>query len=358
MSRNREGATVNQPKDADVVAPPRSIRLAYWAVVVGTVVALVSNVFELRVAYSEPGGGLGATTDLTLTIAFIAMFGFFVEMMRKGRQWGRVFLTIFGTTGLTFTTLGLLQIGGRPIDGTLEVILGIIGAVASVIGLVSMFWPSANAFFRTVREGARVVSPGLRKVMLTVHIIISVGWLGLIMGMVAMAVVGASTGDPRTQYAVYDMMNLLDQIFLGMTSLFAMLTGVVGAVGTKWHLMRRHWVATKFVITIVVMCVGFGVIHQLIVEAYNLTQAGAPVAEVRAVGLPLAVFSSSALLTLVFMTVLSTYKPWGFTRYGRRKQAASGARRPGAATPRAAVAPRPVDLDDAAAAPVPAGAPR
>jgi hypothetical protein len=313
---------------APPLTPPFSIKVAYWAVVVGTLAALVSNVFELQVAYHEPGGGLGATTDLALTIAFIAMFGFFVEMMRKGRQWGRVLLTIFGLTGLTFTTLGLLRIGGRPIDGTLEVILGIIGALASVTGLVFMFVPPANAFFRAAREGARVVSPPLRKVMLAAHVIISVGWLGLIMGMVAMAVAAVLTSDPKTQYSVYDMMNLLDQIFLGMTSLFALITGLVGAAGTKWHLMRRHWVATKFVLTLLIMCLGFGVIHQLIIRAYTLTQNGAPVAEVRSVGLPLAIFSSSALVTLIFMAVLSTYKPWGFTKYGKRRQAAEKPARP------------------------------
>ncbi|MEV4702090.1 hypothetical protein [Actinoplanes sp. NPDC049316] len=340
---------MSQTKDSAAVSPPRSITLAYWAVYVGTVAALLSNILELRSAYGD-GGGLGATTDLVLTIAFIAMFAFFNEMMRKGRQWGRVILTIFGLLGLMFTTLGLFGIAGRPIDGAAQVALGVLGAVASVAGVGLMFAPSANVWFRGRRADARQVSQQLRKVMLVGHIIISVGWLGLILGMLAMAVTACITDDPRTQYSVYDMMNLLDQIFLGMTSLFALLTGVIGGVGTKWHLMRRHWVATKFVATILLMCFGFGVIHQLILRAYELTQAGAPVAEVRAVGIPLAICAGSAVLLLIFMTVLSTYKPWGFTRYGRRRNAAEQQARPARPAAR-----RPRTAAVGAKAPVPAG---
>ncbi len=346
---------MSQPKDHAVVKPPRSIMLAYWAVIVGTVAALLSNVLELTTKYGSGGGGLGATTDLVLTIAFIAMYGFFNEMMRKGRQWGRVILTVFGLLGLLFTVLGLAGLGGRPIDGKEQIALGVLGAGASVAGVALMFVPTANAYFREQRISARQVSQPLRKLLLVLHIVISVGWLGLIMGMLAMAVTAVLTDDPRTQYSVYDMMNLLDQIFLGMTSLFALLTGVIGGVATKWHLMRRHWVATKFVATILLMCFGFGVIHQQILKAYNLTQAGAPVAEVRAVGIPLAICAGSAVVLLVFMTVLSTYKPWSFTRYGRRRNAAEQQARPprgGVRRPRTETAVKaPAEVPE----PVPAG---
>ena len=289
-------------------------------VVVGTLAALGSNVLELRDDLTG-GGSIAATSDLVLTIAFIALFGFFAEMMRKGRQWGRVFLTVFASLGLIFNVFGLFDLGGRPIDGTAQVVLASIGSVASIAGVLFMFLPSANTFFRDNRERARTVSQGLRKLMLTAHVAVSVGWLGLIMGMLAMAVTAAISSDPRTQFSVYSMMSLLDEIFLGMTSLFALLTGMVGAVGTKWHLMRRHWVSVKFVVTVVLMMFGFGVIHQLIAEAYALVLAGAPPAQVREVGVPLAVCAGVAVLTLIFMTVLSTYKPWGLTRYGRRQQA-------------------------------------
>jgi hypothetical protein len=171
----------------------------------------------------------------------------------------------------------------------------------------------------------------MRKALLTAHIAISVGWLGLITGMVAMAIAGAVSDDTRTQYSVYTIMTLLDEIFLGLSSFFALLTGLVGAIGTKWHLMRRHWISTKFIMTLCLMAFGFGVNHPLIARATALVEAGAPPAQVRAVGIPLAWCASVAVLMLVFMTILSTYKPWGFTRYGQRRQAETVRRKPSVA---------------------------
>jgi hypothetical protein len=211
--------------------------------------------------------------------------------------------------------------------------LAIIGNVASVAGLIWMFTPSANAYFRAVRERAREVSPGMRKAMLTAHVAISVGWFGLLLSMIAMAIVGALSGSARAQYSIYTIMTLLDQIFLGLTSFFALLTGLVGAIGTKWHLMRRYWISTKFIMTLFLMAFGFGVNHPLIAKATALVEAGAPPAQVRAVGIPLAWCASAAGVMLIIMIILSTYKPWGFTRYGQRKQAEAGRRPRPSGTP-------------------------
>lgn len=296
-----------------------SVMPAYWSVLAGTGAALLSNILELRAAYGR-GEGLSATTDLVLTIAFIAMFAFFNEMMRVGRQWGRVMLTIFGLTGLLFTTLGLFHIGGRPITGTAQTLLGVIGAVASVAGVTLMYLPAANAYFRATRVQARQISQSLRKLLLTAHVGISVAWLGLVTGMMAMAINAALADDPRLQSSVFEMLNLLDQIFLGMTSLFALLTGLVGSVGTKWHLMRRRWVSTKFLLTIGLMITGFSVMHQLITAGYEATGRGESMDSVRPIAIGLSCASGLAVCLLIFMLTLSTYKPWGLTRYGQRRR--------------------------------------
>jgi hypothetical protein len=43
-------------------------------------------------------------------------------------------------------------------------------------------------------------------------------------------------------------------------------------------------------------------------------------ADLRAAGLQLVVHSAGGLLVLLVPEVLSVYKPWGRTQYGRRKQ--------------------------------------
>ncbi|RCG25312.1 hypothetical protein DQ392_01750 [Streptomyces reniochalinae] len=289
-------------------------------VIVATLSAIASNVFEIAHQVETSVAGAATTGDLVLTIAFCALFGFFAEMLRAGRQWGRVLLTIFTSLGIAFTGAGLLQIGGRPLVGPLQGGLAVVSLVTSVAGLVLLFVPSANRWMAQVRGTARTIPQRMRKAVLTTHVAISVGWLGLVTGMFAMSVAGATTGSAEQQAAMYRTMSLLDEIFLGMTSMFALITGITVSAGTKWGLMRRRWVTVKFFVTMGVMMLGFGVIHQYILEANELVEAGAAVrgAELNRVGWSMAGSAALALCSLVFMTAVSTYKPWGPTRWGRR----------------------------------------
>ncbi|MFJ8107269.1 hypothetical protein [Streptomyces sp. NPDC096132] len=319
-------------KDAAAPAPrpPAAVGWAYVMVIVATLAAIASNVFEIKHQFDTGVAGAATTGDLALTIAFCALFGFFAEMLRAGRQWGRVLLTIFTSLGLLFTGLGLARLGGRPLVGPLQESLAIASLVPSVIGLVLLYVPSVNHWMAAVRTRGRTISPRLRKAVLTIHVAISVGWLGLVTGMFAMSVAGATTHDAAQQAAMYRTMSLLDEIFLGMTSMFALISGIVVSAGTKWGLLRRTWVATKFFLTMGVMVLGFSVIHQLILEANTLVDEGAPArgGELDGVGWAMSGAALVALLSLIFMTAVSTYKPWGTTRWGRTPAARTRPVRP------------------------------
>ncbi|MFI8089643.1 hypothetical protein ACIF9R_15180 [Streptomyces sp. NPDC086080] len=305
---------------APSAGPPAAIRWAYVMVIVATLAAIASNVFEIAHQVETGAAGAATTGDLVLTIAFCALFGFFAEMLRAGRQWGRVMLTVFTALGILFTGLGLAGIGGRVFVGVLQGSLAVLSLIASVVGLVLLFVPSANRWMAAVRGSSRTIPQRLRKAVLTAHVAISVGWLGLVTGMFAMSVAGATTHSAEQQASMYRTMSMLDEIFLGMTSMFALISGIVVAAGTKWGLLQRRWVAVKFFMTMSVMLLGFAVIHQLILEANELVDAHAPVrgGELDTVGWSMAGAAAVAVLSLVFMTAVSTYKPWGTTRWGRR----------------------------------------
>ncbi|HEY9368808.1 hypothetical protein [Streptomyces sp.] len=310
---------------AEPVRPPAAVGWAYAMVIVATLAAIASNVFEIAHQVETGVAGAATTGDLVLTIAFCALFGFFAEMLRAGRQWGRVLLTVFTALGLLFTGLGLAGLGGRPLVGPLQASLAVASLIPSVVGLVLLYVPSVNGWMAEVRAGSRTISQRLRKLVLTAHVAISVGWLGLVTGMFAMSVAGATTGDAEQQAAMYRTMSMLDEIFLGMTSMFALITGIVVGAGTKWGLLQRRWVAVKFFTTMGVMVLGFSVIHTLILKANELVDAGAPVrgGELDTVGWSMAGAAALALSSLVFMTAVSTYKPWGLTGRGRRSAPAA-----------------------------------
>ncbi|GKQ37498.1 hypothetical protein [Streptomyces sp. A012304] len=315
---------------APVPRPPAAIGWAYAMVIVATLAAIASNVFEIAHQVETGAAGAATTGDLALTIAFCALFGFFAEMLRAGRQWGRVLLTVFTSLGLLFTGLGLAQLGGRPLVGPLQASLAVASLIPSVVGLVLLYVPSVNRWMASVREEGRTISQRLRKAVLTAHVAISVGWLGLVTGMFAMSVAGATTHNAEQQASMYRTMSMLDEIFLGMTSMFALITGIVVGAGTKWRLLHRRWVAVKFFLTMGVMVLGFSVIHQLILRANELVDEKAPVrgGELDTVGWSMAGSALLALLCLVFMTAVSTYKPWGLTSRGRRHSPAKTTRAP------------------------------
>ena len=70
----------------------------------------------LQLAFQHPE----LVRRLVVVSAPYAQNGFFAEMLRAGRQWGRVLLTVFTSLGLLFTGLGLARLGGRPLVGPLQ----------------------------------------------------------------------------------------------------------------------------------------------------------------------------------------------------------------------------------------------
>lgn len=309
-----------------VAAVPPAIRSAVVLVVAGTVAVMVTSVLSAldRLAVVP---AVTAWSDLALTEAFIVLYLFFAAMMAKGRQWGRVTLgAVLIPSGVGFTIAGLAGTGTGPLNGPVQVSLGLAGLVTSVAAVVLMFCRPANAFFREVSAQRRLIAPRARKVLFTAHVAISVAWLGVVGCQFTLATAIWVSRDAGVQYAGFTMMALLDNVFLGVTSTFAVITGLVTAVGTRWGLLQRRWVATKFWATLAVQMVGFGVIHQSISKGNLIETAGsAPVrtAETDSLGVLLSCVTGTAMLTLVTMVILSVFKPWGLTRRGRRL-AASG----------------------------------
>ncbi len=323
----RSEAAIRPPETNTPGKRPWPIQGAYWLAMVSTVTAITSNLLEL-IAGLRGTTSIAHVKDLLIAISFIITFVFFAQMMRTGRRWGRTTLAVFAGIGFGFNTLGMLQIAGRPITTLDQVILSHISNVTAVVGVILMYVPASNLFFAQAGEKAQLISQRLRKAVLATHIIVSLAWMGIIAAMEAMTVMGTLTTDHQTQVSVFAMDSLLDSIYLGLVSLFAVLTGVVCATGTKWGLLQRKWVVVKFAATTVVMSLGFGVNHQLIMQANKLLENGATPAEVSRIGWWLTIFGAQGVILLTMSAVISTYKPWGLTKRGRRLQAIAAMERP------------------------------
>lgn len=159
---------------------------------------------------------------------------------------------------------------------------------------------------RQVRPTARRLSPGVRKLVLSVHVVTGVGLLGIDIAVVGLAATAATTGDVATARAAYTSMALLVHPFLPALAVSAFASGVVLSVGTKWGLLEHYWIVTKLLLNLAVILLGANAVKGLVDQAVAATAGAAPMLLVSA-------FSAN-LAMLVAATVISVYKPWGKTR--------------------------------------------
>ncbi|MGH9872277.1 MAG: DUF2269 domain-containing protein [Pyrinomonadaceae bacterium] len=162
------------------------------------------------------------------------------------------------------------------------------------------------------------MTPGLRKLALTVHVTSTVGWLGAITGFLALAIAGLTSQDAQLVRSAYLAMEVLGWYVLVPFCMASLTTGLIMSLGTPWGLFRHYWVLVKFAITVVAAIILFmytqtlsslGDLARDTTLSIDDLQNPSPV-----------LHSGAALLALLVAVTLSVYKPRGLTKYGRRKQ--------------------------------------
>jgi hypothetical protein len=170
---------------------------------------------------------------------------------------------------------------------------------------------------------AKKMPRSLRKLVLTVHVVVSVGWIGIEAGLLALGLTGLYTRDPEVLRAAYVAMGIFGGIFLVPVSMGTLVTGVLLSVGTPWGLIRHYWVLVKFVLTVALVASGILVLNRSLQEAAvrvsEVPLSTLTSADVGVLRFQIIASVSVALLLLVTATTLSVYKPWGRTWFGRRK---------------------------------------
>lgn len=182
------------------------------------------------------------------------------------------------------------------------------------------------ALFSRNRRGERRVSPQAFKLLLAAHIIVSVGWLGVVVAKLVLGLAAITSNAHDISDALYVAMKVVDVIFLP-AAIATVVTGVLLSLGTKWGLLRHYWVATKLALTVGVIVTGIALVDRLVRQSISAS-SGQAVADGTILGVayaPALLISLSVahVLMLGVATVVSVYKPWGKTRLGRRRVAQS-----------------------------------
>ncbi len=167
------------------------------------------------------------------------------------------------------------------------------------------------------------MTPTLRKLTLTAHVIFSIGWIGAVAAFLVLSIAGLTSQSPETVRGVYTSMDLISRFVIIPMCFAALATGIVDAFVTPWGLFRYYWVVVKFALTLIATFL-------LLMHQNAIARAAKWVAGVAATQLFAADFgpqktelvqkSALAVVLLTGIAILGIYKPWGLTAYGRRKE--------------------------------------
>ncbi|QDY77796.1 DUF2269 domain-containing protein [Streptomyces qinzhouensis] len=170
-----------------------------------------------------------------------------------------------------------------------------------------------------------------RRTLLVVHVSASASWLGLTLGLLALAVTAVTTDPPAgtadggpggiVEAAVRSMKVFTDWLVLPL-ALVTLGSGLLLALGTPWGLARHRWVLIKFWLTLITLTATALALRPGVDATVETVTSGAGPAPVDLMAGPIVSFC-----TYLFMTAVSVLKPWGPTRRGRRLRAEISSRK-------------------------------
>lgn len=163
------------------------------------------------------------------------------------------------------------------------------------------------------------MTPRLRKLVLSVHLTFSVGWIGAVAAYLSLDIATATTGESATLRASYLAMELMVRYVIVPFALGALLSGVAISLGTRWGLFRHYWVLVSLLLTILATLVLLSETRTVSRLASLASDPNTSSEELADLGNTL-VHSVGGMAILLAILVLNVYKPRGLTRYGWRRQ--------------------------------------
>ncbi|MBC9714181.1 DUF2269 domain-containing protein [Streptomyces sp. TRM66268-LWL] len=161
-----------------------------------------------------------------------------------------------------------------------------------------------------------------RRATLVVHVAAAAGWLGLTLGLLALATAAITTDSAATTEAAVRSMKIFADWLVLPLALLTLLSGLLLSLGTPWGLARHRWVYTKFWLTLATTVASTFALRPGVTHTAEVVAAGGAVPNTT----DLIMGPIVSLSAYLFMTVISVLKPWGLTKRGRRQRAESAER--------------------------------
>lgn len=158
------------------------------------------------------------------------------------------------------------------------------------------------------------LSPPLRKLTLTLHVVLSLGWLGAVVAYVSLAITGVTGTDVERVRGAFLSMELVGWRVIVPLSVAGLASGLVMSATTEWGFFRHYWVIAKLAMT----AVGTGILlaHMpRVSEMARMAERALPLADASMLPKQLLLHAAGGLVLLVVIATISVFKPWGKTRW-------------------------------------------
>jgi hypothetical protein len=94
-----------------------------------------------------------------------------------------------------------------------------------------------------------VLSPRARKLTLSLHLTVSVGWIGAVLAYLGLGLTAVRSDEIEQIRGMWSAMDAVGWYVIVPLAGASLVTGVIMALGTKWGLFRHYWVVISFVLT-------------------------------------------------------------------------------------------------------------
>lgn len=163
------------------------------------------------------------------------------------------------------------------------------------------------------------LAPGLRKLLLTIHLTLASGWIGAVAAYLVLDLTVASSDDVTTLRAAWIAMGLITSWVLVPLAWASLATGLIMSLATKWGVFRHYWVVISLILTLLAVVVLMSEARYIASAAATARNPSTDDGEIRSLANTL-LHSIGGLLVLLVIQVLNVYKPRGLTRRGWRLQ--------------------------------------
>jgi hypothetical protein len=180
---------------------------------------------------------------------------------------------------------------------------------------------------RSTRITIGRLTPAARKVVLVVHVISGIGWMGVDIALVVLLITARTTNDALLVISGLTAIRMIVPMVVPPLSLSILVTGLMLGLGSRWGLVRYWWVLVKLLMSIIMTVLVF---VSLIPGVNSITIRFTPDMSAEAVRAGLGTLPTMLLfppvvsfLMLGFATVLSIFKPWPYTPWSRESSSRS-----------------------------------